>query len=541
MRATNVVTVTDTTPRGVGDRVWIAGLATDTTFNGAYEVTGSTPGTSWTYTSTGSNGSPTGTAQVLGDRCIDLELDVDGNSAAFTYLNAGTSHVMLGGNLSKSSLVIRDSRYNTFGRIFTGYNITDFEIPSGKTSIGINEFIQFDSYCDRVKIGTLWGENLNDDLLAWGVVNNSGTYQDTAPACGPGNMGTLVVDVLYANNLAVSPASIMKIYAYTGYDAGIVKIGTVTGLGAVIVGDTQSGAGGGTVTELSIDNLTNKPANNATQIILGGGGAFSNISRFNIGRFLDRPNTATSTGYAMIVGDPVTTLNVGSFVSTVDRSGAGPYGVVFSANVTSAKFGSMNTLGGDGSAALLANGANVVVDDLQVTNWTHNGANANSLLVYSQNGAYFKNVQITNFSVNVGKVISTNTSGKTHNWTLVNGRIDGSFAVASDSTSGTYNVQLVGINAPTLVNNLVQAYQTGTWRIVGQSIKAPAGQYVLTGQTLTMSINAPDFQVDMGVNGAGGAITTQLTPLAGDQLFNTNATGGGLYGRTAAGAWTKIF
>jgi len=73
VRATNVVTVTETGhSRLVGDSVYIDNLATDTSFNGTYQVFASTPGVSWTYASTGSNGSPTGTAIVAGDNNIAI-------------------------------------------------------------------------------------------------------------------------------------------------------------------------------------------------------------------------------------------------------------------------------------------------------------------------------------------------------------------------------------------------------------------------------------------------------------------------------------
>ena len=85
---------------------------------------------------------------------------------------------------------------------------------------------------------------------------------------------------------------------------------------------------------------------------------------------------------------------------------------------------------------------------------------------------------------------------------------------------------------------------TGTWRMeeVNSTITnfdANHGWAYLTSGTPSISLSGHDIKVDLGAN--AGSPPARLVPLAGDIIWNTNATGTGLYGYTAAGAWKAIF
>lgn len=70
---------------------------------------------------------------------------------------------------------------------------------------------------------------------------------------------------------------------------------------------------------------------------------------------------------------------------------------------------------------------------------------------------------------------------------------------------------------------------------MGRNVKAPNGQFCLFTAGPTISIDCKEARIDLGASAA--APPAQLVPLAGDQLTNSNGTGGGVYGRSAAGTW----
>ena len=101
------------------------------------------------------------------------------------------------------------------------------------------------------------------------------------------------------------------------------------------------------------------------------------------------------------------------------------------------------------------------------------------------------------------------------------------------------------INAVNLISNGVgnNVFQIagGTVRINAKNCNLDSGQEILWNyNSSVISVNNSDasFGIDMGNPAATKA---GETPLVGDMHWNSNATTKGLYGRTAASTWVKIF
>ena len=90
------------------------------------------------------------------------------------------------------------------------------------------------------------------------------------------------------------------------------------------------------------------------------------------------------------------------------------------------------------------------------------------------------------------------------------------------------------------VNNFFFAPQSGTNRLVASDdCSFPAGKAMRNAAGLTNSASGRGVQLDLGTN--AGSTPAGMSPTPGDVVWNTNATGGGLYGRSAAGSWVLIF
>ena len=533
--ASNVVTVTDAGhSRVLGDRMWIAGLGGSATFNGVAEVSAVVLGVSWSYVNTGGAETATGTAQVLGDRNIAVDYSIDGNYQNLSYTQSG-SHATRWVNITGLTETIRDSKNCSGGRVSDHSNITDNWIPYGKSGQLNSVLVQHDSYCDRVSVGTLLGAYQNDDLLAWGVTDLlTGIYADTASPCGPGSMGTLTVGWLHS----YSPTGLFKMYSFTGYDLGRIHIGKVSGIGAITIGDPGAGVTGGSITSLIIDDIDILPTTASTSQVLLGGAAFSTMGKVHFGRIVDNAS-ATDSGYIINFSAPAAQFTIGKLISKINRTGTG---IIFASPLPLFKVDELDVSTGVGGRIFLANGASGVVDAMQVSHMSVTGSgNTAGQVIYGQLGGYFKTIQIANLVAdNCGGIIGSNSAGFTHNWYISNARL---FNVASgfgSDVGGTFNVNCANVDCSSVSNNLLQFYTAATTvRFVGRGIKHPAAQFALMTSTTSYSIDCQEAKIDLGAN--AGAPPSQLVPLAGDMITNTNATGGGVYGRTTAGAWLKVF
>ena len=545
--STGVVTVTDSSHVfAPGDHVYVAGIPIGTSsFNGAQVVTGVVPGVSWTYLQSATAvESGTGTAQVLGDYNIGLDLSLDGNGQNLTNNTNWFCHTSMWENLSRVNARFRDCKGALYGRVASWTNVASISIPDAYASGPYNHVLfQFDSFCDRVSIGTADGETLLDDVIAWGSTSNTGTFGDTAPATGPGNMGTLTVGEIKGN----SPTGLLKLFCVTGVDDGRVHVGRITGTGPINIGDSHAGVAGGTITSIQIDDVDNLPQSNTNQIAIGTAtGAFSQIGNVRIGKLVDNAPSTTAITYCVSVACPVTSLAIDEWILPVARSASNGYAGLFSANIGTFKIGRMNSTCANHFMYLNAG----TIDVFQVNNWTHTGtANSNIQMIYFA-GAYCNNIYLDKcrFSTGGGPLgFNYQTAAQTWNIFLSNIEYDNcgqgiGCDTSSSSAVQTFNIYATNVHGTAFGNRFLQFSNSyNVVRFVGRGISMPANKWLVTSSNnASLSIDCKEFQIDLGANGASPP-SYLVSPVAGDQVYNVDATGPGTYGYTAAGAWTKLY
>lgn len=534
VRASNVVTVTEPGhQRGIGDRVWIAGLGGTNTFNGVAEVTAVTPGVSWTYANTGTNEAATGTAQLLGDRMIDVRLSLDGNTPNLSGTKQGTAHLSMWGNVSHLIERIDDARNGQTGRASNHYNVTDHHVPyaassnSGAAGNSVAVLCQWDSYCDRVTVGEAFGVGQTDDQIAWGVTSNAGPFADTAQPTGPGNMGSLTVGTINGG----STTGILKMYATTGYDAGRVTVRRVAGQGPIAIGDPSTGVSGGTYTSLTIDEVDNTPLGTNGQLLLGSA-AWSSMGDIKIGKLRDNEPTASSTRVLCTVQAPYKSLRIDQIFSRVQRTDA-TGGLLMTNQALPIDIGVLDANLGSGGRAVVAYGT-AAGASLSIGVLRHVGAaNGNGEMVVGETGGYWSRVNLGTVNIaSCSRLIYANTTtAAQQDVTIGGGNIDQAASVFADNKAIAMNIFATNLRLPTdanLTNRVLQFFVTGTVaRFVGRNIVSPASKLLLTGNSVSISIDCKEAKVDMGAS--AGSPPAVLVPQAGDQLTNTNATGGGVY------------
>jgi len=539
-RAANVVTVLGANHgRRIGDHVYVAGLGGTNSFNGMQVVIG-VSSTGWDYNNTGINETATGTAQLLGNTNIHLKnVDIDCNRAAndndqfqgnsILFLNMGNS----------SADVIRAD--NGIVRTLALYNCGEIYIPRFYADNG-HVGIQAESNCDNIEIGVVRGNSMTDDVLAWGVIAQGSFWGDTACPSGSGSNGLLRVGSIRGE----SETSFFKTFCETGYDNGTVIIDSITGIGQAVAGDTQSGASGGTMKRLEIKHLDTTPVG-TTQTTFNIQG-FSTINFLQLGSFEN--NAAGSTvAYANISSD------VDNFIVNDMNDEQYHTSAVFNIGSTINNISVNNsrlTAGNSGWVFVVS--AAGVVNNLRLNGieFSGNGSGSNyygELIFASTTTSVIKHIWIKGLSSTTGQCSSLYRN-LSQSSTPVEIDIDGltieaagkagSGFTSSGTASVDHNIRFSGINAEALANNLFQFGGTGTHRIVGRGLYHPAGKLALLSfETPSISIDCSEAKLDLGAN--AGAPPARLVPLPGDHLWNTNATGTGLYGRTAAAAWQQVF
>ena len=523
-RAANVVTVQEPGHgRGVGDHVYIGrtGLTSTNQFGGAAEITSVNPGVSWTYANAGVNETPSGTTQLLGDRNIHATLLLDGNGTNITVSQA-TAHASEWINCSDSSVTVPDARGVAFGRVVAGFNVSDFEATRCHSSYNCAVGVQFDSFCDRIKVGLVTG-HYNDDCLAWGITSASGAFGDTTAPCGPGNMGTLVADSV----LGDSPSGQLKMYAYTGYNLGTVEVRTIAGKGPVTIGDGTAGVGGGTFDELKIGFLKGSPVVGGNALSLGGVGAWSVMGQVNIGEFVDNPATAGDTGFGVAVMSPFDKISVGTLACRVNRT----VSHVVSFQASGKVWKTDNLQGKADGAQSVYNLALGTVTDLFIGSGIHEGASANNGFLVYANGGFATNIHYMGLDVpQAGNLFyNASSAGATWNIFAVNLKTNNMASGFGGNAAGTYNLFLTNCVDSNMGNNYLQFGNAGqTIRVVVSGGGLAPGKNVLLGTAETLSINGAAIAGDFGANGAN--LATYLSAAqSGDEVTNTNATGPGVY------------
>ena len=537
VRSGNVVTVTEPSHgRRVGDKVYIAGLSGANTFNGAQEITAvSADNTTWSYANTGANETATGTAQLLGDRNIYVELEMDGNSPNVAG-NTWGNHLSNWGNVSCFGGHIVESRNHIAGRAANHFNVSDvtwFSV-NGKERCGV--VAQFDSFCDRVYIRSAVGKGLQDDVVAWGVTNG-GFYGDTTPPCGPGNMGRLTVDLIQGD----SPTGLFKMYAASGYDLGTVCISRVSGLGPVTLGDPSAGVTGGSWTDVWLGDVDVYPTV-ATSIQIYVAPAWSSRGPLRVGRLKDNcfDITVNNGGEALFDNGPGGIISIDHLIAQKARTQSAALKVQPSSTGCRVKIGRCESTCGSSGAVFLARGGSAAA--LQVNNWSHSGANNSAgFLIFSDAGGNWDDVRI-NGAVITGcsNPFRWNTNGLTRHLYLTNVSFDDVASGIGGDGTGTFNIYANNVDYRNVgfANNFLQFGVAGQVVNFRGSALNIGSNWCLFTSTVQIRINSPEFRINLGASGA--APPSQLTPQTGDMVYNTNATGPGVYMRTGAGAWAII-
>lgn len=531
VRTSNVVTVQEAGHRrNVGDHVYVDGLTGTNTFNGPQKITQVTTG-SWQYANAGVNETAGGTAQVAGDTMMHIDVSgCDYNEAENEFSEMGAIPVILG-NCSHTyvnlPLVIGGR-----SRSVHFFNASHINMPQCH-STGGKGTVQIESHCDVFHVGHISLYQGTDDILAWGVTANGGTFGATESASGEKGMGSLTVDLI--SGYSVTGA--FKLFGNTGNNLGRVKIHDVVATGVIALGDGNPGASGASVTSLVIDNCDNIPILNQSQLQISSGLTFE---RLHIGRLRDNATSAATTGQLINMGATCARVTIGSLELPIARTSS-TYGILVASPIGYLGIGEMlGTLGAD-SRVVLCNGASGIIDDLIVDNIRIVGTNAaHGPVFYEQGGGFIRRLHVNSGHLELCKGLhASNSAGQTHEIQVSNLTAQSVDWFLSSDVAGTFNVSLQNVALSSTTTNLLHYYVASSIvRFVGNNVRAPNGQWCLFTSTTSISIDCKECRIDLGAN--GGAPPSQLVPQAGDMLTNSNATGGGVYGRTVAGAWLKV-
>jgi hypothetical protein len=539
--AYGVVAVSETAhTKRVGDPVYVGALATDTSFNGSYFVSAITAST-WSYVSPGTATGPTGTGFVLASRDIEIFGGEWYGNGSNQNDNAGTqvSTFLLqcvGGVSIHDTTFTKSTIHNV-----CAMNCADQRYRDIISTDGV-ECLQFEGCWDRVEVQNISHNGTDDTVAFTQTANNVGIYDNVSSPFGISNAGNASVRDLWNVGGLVG----VKICGTTGYSLGNITVDGVYGFMSqpngkcVAIVDDTAGDTGGSANMIRVKNLYAKTPQ-ATGIKLSYTMS-GTVNMLEIDGMLVDGDCVYGAAFSGTTG----TINQLILKAENWRVAPGVVGCLF--NPTAMSIGAFFIEGGNwvlGNSAIAiqvyaAVIEDVFINDTRVSGVNSGGANGNNFFMH-QTGT-IKRCHVTNFSAaNIARPfyqIGTATVGAGLNiYNLANAYFD-TCGVGLDMEAGS-TLNCVNVTGKSVVNDLFQVY-TGTHRIVGSNISNDvAGQWVLFAAG-SISVNAPTVQIDLTAATASGF----FAPVAGDQVYNTQAafgTGVGLYGRTAAPAWTKIF
>lgn len=562
VRASNVVTVADPGhQRQQGDHVYVAGLGGASSFNGKAKVISVITGVSWTYASTGVNETATGTANVLGNTGIRLDLRFDGNRAGQAPESAAGLDEWLDtpgqfinvGNMLINAPMIQDFWW----RGLSFWNAAEIDVPLCRFYRG-SVGIQFDSFCDGIRVGKSIGRQMSDDVLAWGVVDQSGPFGETASPSGPGNMGSLTVDEIDGD----SPTGLFKMYCAAGYDLGDINIGILRGLGRGVASDSQVGVSGGTFKSLRIGQFLAGPGSLTNIIGINLAGMASGGSVV-IDQSVDNYSGSTNNFFLSASTPALQLLDLANHESMTYTAGTyagvqiGLGSVVGRLRVRGRLSAGLNSAG---TAAInCATGGRVrelILENVEAYgSGAYNSASYAGRLVREEVGGRIDRLVIRGVRAADGQLDSVFwLGGAGHTEIEVHGLTQGLAddtvrgkpgAVFNDGSNPTKSITVMisALHWRDVANRVFQFGGGGTHRIRGSGIvpltAAPFRFVLLTAGTHSTSIDCPEAWIDLGAN--AGAPPARLVPQPGDRVYNSNATGGGPYYRNAANtAWVAV-
>ena len=536
VRSSNVVTVAESGhARQIGDHVYITGIPVVTaTFNGMAEITSVVKGVSWSFAQTAANETGTGTAQVLGDTGIQMDiaaLDYDATANNFHELDA--VNVTLGniGNSTCSFHALIDGR----SRSVQLFNAGMMRFPQSIAYNGKGTF-QIESFCNQIFVGDVENHGGTDDVIAWGITNPAATFGETACPSGQGNMGVFYVTRAYAR--CTQAGTGFKIFCMDGRDLGSITCEHFTGpSGSLTIGDPAVGTTA-TVQQIIFRRIDVVPANSSTnQIIVT---SWSNISLISLSNIFDK-TTVGGTGRLLTIPSAsamtIGTLNLDNIDSRVAQTNismlVSGLSTITNLNVSNSLFtpGAANDIFRIQSTAVVGNFTATNIRVIASASFAANfiGTNSGGTIAY---------LQVENYRGNNRAVYSGGSSATKLQMQVTNCVVPAVFN--DDGGTQSFDVYFSNlVQFPTGVN-LFSPSGSGTIRIKGKGVSHGAGQFCqLTSGTFSASIDCPDAQIDLGASAA--APPARLVPIPGDQIWNTNAVGGGLYGRRAAGTWLNIY
>lgn len=550
-RVGNVVTVSGSGVAGhrkqPGDAIWVAGIpVVGATFNGAFAVLDIVPGVSFTYACTGPDETGTGTAQLLGDHSIEIDLELDGSNSItgpYPYIGTPANGVQLG-NIGLLTIRIRESVGVFGGRTTNYFNVGSVHVIEARARKNCSVNQQFDSYCRKVYVAYAENEGTNDDAVAWGVTD-FGTYGETVPPCGPGNMGQITVGALRGT----SNTGLFKMYCATGYDLGNIQLLGCYGSGSVSMGDPGTGVSGGSFKSLTCGPLENIPVSaNGNVIGCSNSASFGTWGDVHILKLVDNNQAAVTQangGEALYFTGPLKRVVIHAFVSKVQRTdsaaikctptaGASHVMVCKDAETTASGVAGVT----HGSVFRAAGG--VAAEALIVENWRHNGTASNvGQMVQEVTGGSWGDISIGVLRAkNTAAIFGCSSAGLTHNISIADVTADTVGQGIGSDASGTYNVTIRRGKFTNVTNNVLQFYLASQTCYFAGDFEHPAGKALLAAASgATYRINSRTVQFD-----ASNA-NLVMAPATGDEIQNTGAsfgTGVGRYIRTSAPAWLKL-
>lgn len=516
----------------IGDKVFIHGLSGTDSFDGAKEVLMVLPDY-WYYETTGTTAeSATGTACVLHDNNISLSGDFDGNYTEQTP-SFGESHGVVLGNCSKIDL--RDVRgMHFFKYSFWLFNTSDVS-ANGVRFTTRSDGLHFEAPWNRINISDVIGDN-EDDVISFTNNTLASTWPDLSSPSGLGDGDNVNIDgVQCLRSKTSSAVKCAGDFSVSSNTVGSFNIENITGSCQYGVYFNSGIVGTGTKgTSVSVANVK-----------LDGPGPNSNPVRFNCGStggFL----SVTVDGVP-VIGDqnnPTVYFQSGVYGSITVRADdvtlpdVDPYMQLDAATVSSLDVTIGNLILPPSVATKAINLNGPTITEMRYSGRITGTGNV-GWPIYHNTGTLTR-LHVTDVSVGAVNQFYAQASGIS---AAVDIFVNGMYISGANAAFVTYsatNIFASGVNCAAVNNFFFAPQSTSTCRLVASNDCAfPSAKAIRNASGTVNSVSGFGVKLDIGASGA--STPTGLTPLAGDIVWNTNGTGGGAYGRSAAGSWVSIF
>ena len=522
-----------------GDSVYIAGIPVGSnSFNGSILVNAVVKGVSWSYRQLGATEVGSGTAQTQTDTGMIWDIaSLDYDSANNVFDELWAVNVMIG-NAANSEFVCHQlsdgwSRAFHFFNGGRGVRIPKI-ISSSQSGVNSKGTFQIESFAGDLEIGYCEQNGSTDDCLAWGITTSVSPFGATASPSGAVDLGSLHVGRCFITSNGTGGA--LKVFSTAdNYDLGFIKVDNLDGAaGGVVLQDLSPS--GCTIKSVHLGLVSNTAQAVADQMLVTG---WKRIDLLRIDTFVETQQI--STRVAMKFGaTTIGHLHIGTL--SLQQNRAAEIGVQFGTGsvMENVSIDTLVVACQAGYEAFRIQGT-CVVQNISLGKTRYICASTYSGDLFSCNSG--GTIQALNISDFKGNGRSLYTAGGSGSATAVKIKLTDVEcpSIANDGgTSQAGTVLFSNVEQSGGAVNMFSTSGSGTWKIKGKNFVHFAGVVAyLAGGGASISIDCPDAQIDLGAN--AGAPPARLIPLAGNQLWNTNATGTGLYGYTAAGAWVKLF